>query len=349
MGVLVCPPGAARRWPDSGGEAGPIVVGLVNNMPDAALHATERQFLDLLSAASGVRTVRLRLLHVPEVPRGDAGRAHVGQHYETVAQLGDGDQLDGLIVTGTEPRARRLEDEPYWPALARLADRVEDRAVPTVWSCLAAQVAVLRADGIVRRPFDRKLSGVFDCVRAAEHPITAGFPPRWRVPQTRRNDLPEAELAASGYQVLSRLPDAGADVFAREGRSLQLFVQGHPEYDPRALCREYKRDIERYLTGAQDAYPDPMRGYFEAPVASALEAFRARALRTRAPALMLELPAALAGWEPAHDWREPAVRLYANWLTHVSARKDRGDALARRRPAAGRPHALGATPLREPA
>ena len=30
----------------------PVVIGLVNNMPDAALQATERQFCDLLAEAS---------------------------------------------------------------------------------------------------------------------------------------------------------------------------------------------------------------------------------------------------------------------------------------------------------
>lgn len=30
----------------------PVVIGIVNNMPDAALQATERQFCDLLAEAS---------------------------------------------------------------------------------------------------------------------------------------------------------------------------------------------------------------------------------------------------------------------------------------------------------
>ena len=38
-----------------------IEIGLVNNMPDAALQATERQFSSLLEAASGRLDVRLRL------------------------------------------------------------------------------------------------------------------------------------------------------------------------------------------------------------------------------------------------------------------------------------------------
>jgi homoserine O-succinyltransferase len=327
MSVLVHPP---QRHRPRDGEADPIVVGLVNNMPDAALRTTERQFLELLSAASGGHAVRLRLLSVPQVPRGETGRVHVGLHYESIGQVWD-DHFDGLIVTGTEPRAPLLQDEPYWPALAALTDWAEDHTASTIWSCLAAQVAVLRASGIVRRPFGWKLSGVFPCTKVAEHAITAGFPPRWCAPQTRYNDLPEQALTASGYRILSRLPDAGTDIFVREGRSLFLFVQGHPEYDPEALFREYRRDIGRFLSGERDTYPDPLQGYFAEDTAAALEAFRWRALRTRDPALLLSLPDAVAGWTPLHGWREPAIRLYANWLSFLAQRKCRTTGLAETR------------------
>jgi hypothetical protein len=45
-----------------------LTVGLVNNMPDAACEATERQFLDLLRAATGNVIVRLKLCAIADVP-----------------------------------------------------------------------------------------------------------------------------------------------------------------------------------------------------------------------------------------------------------------------------------------
>ena len=39
-----------------------LTIGLVNNMPDAALEATERQFMRLLTAAAGNNLIRLPLL-----------------------------------------------------------------------------------------------------------------------------------------------------------------------------------------------------------------------------------------------------------------------------------------------
>ena len=54
-----------------------ITIGLVNNMPDAALEATERQFTDLLRAATPNAVVLLKLFAMPEVPRGEAVRAAI--------------------------------------------------------------------------------------------------------------------------------------------------------------------------------------------------------------------------------------------------------------------------------
>lgn len=319
LGDAATPPAPDGSRAITGAET-PLVIGIVNNMPDTALRATERQFRALLGAAACGQPLRIRLFHAPGVPRGQACRTYLSLAYESTDQLWDC-QLDGLIVTGAEPRARLLQDEPYWPALAKLTDWAEEHTASTIWSCLAAQAAVLRADGIVRRPFGWKLSGVYACTKAAEHPLTAGMPPNWRGPQTRYNDLPEAELAASGYRILSRLPDAGADMFIREGRSLFWFMQGHPEYDAEALFREYRRDINRFLTGERDRYPDPMHGYFDGPAEAALEALRKQALRTRDPALLDRLPEALAGWTAPYDWHEPVIQLYTNWLLHLAQRR----------------------------
>ena len=55
-------------------HAGSIEIGLVNNMPDAAVEATERQFVQLLDAASGETVVHLKLFSLPEVARNDLVR-----------------------------------------------------------------------------------------------------------------------------------------------------------------------------------------------------------------------------------------------------------------------------------
>jgi len=292
----------------------PLVIGLVNNMPDGALKTTERQFKGLLRAAAGERAIRVRLFSLPEAPRAPEIRAYINEHYETFDELWTS-RLDGLIVSGTEPRTAVLSDEPYWNTLTKLVDWAQDHTISTVWSCLAAHAAVYHLDGIGRQKFAEKLSGVFDCAKVAEHRIVADTPALWCIPHSRSNDLPEAALVAAGYQVLSRSNLAGADMFMKQGKSLFLFLQGHPEYDQGTLLREYQRDVGRYLRGERDAYPQLPRDYLDADAADAMLKFRTRALLQRDADLLGEFPGAHIDGQGGRAWRTTGVRIYANWLS----------------------------------
>ncbi|MBV8360997.1 MAG: homoserine O-succinyltransferase [Deltaproteobacteria bacterium] len=291
-----------------------LVIGLVNNMPDGALHNTERQFGGLLQAASHNISTRLRYFSLPGLHRGADAQAYINRSYEDINQLWSG-RLDGLIVTGTEPRASLLQDEPYWGVLKDLIDQVHERAIPTIWSCLAAHAAALHLDGIHRRPLREKLSGVFECRRVIDHQILANGPSRWCVPHSRQNELPEEQLITKGYRILSKSPEVGADMFIREDKVLFIFLQGHLEYDPDTLFREYRRDVRRFLVGERDYYPAMPRGYFDPKTAAALVTFQEQAMRQRRPEVLLQLPenSVKVTWA----WRDLALHMYANWLAHI--------------------------------
>jgi homoserine O-succinyltransferase len=296
-----------------------LEIGLINNMPDAALEATERQFLALLEAAADGMDVRLRVYALPEVPRTDRGRRHVDETYLPIGELWDS-ALDGLIVTGTEPLAQDLVDEPYWESLTRLVDWTELNTYSSVWSCLAAHAAVLHLDGVARRRLADKRFGVFECARISAHPLTAGLPPRIRMPHSRWNELPEHALTASGYRVLTRSAEAGVDMFVRHGHSMFVFFQGHPEYEPQTLLLEYRRDVRRFLRREREAYPPVPQGYFDPAAVAALDALRERALSNPDEALLAEVPVTL-GETIEHTWRSAAVRAYRQWLRYMSAQK----------------------------
>jgi homoserine O-succinyltransferase/O-acetyltransferase len=298
-----------------------LTVGLVNNMPDAACEATERQFVDLLRAAAGDVVVRLRLFAIGDVPRADAARQEFAGRYRDIAEVWDR-PLDGLIVTGTEPRAPRLQDEPYWPALTRLVDWARENTASTVWSCLAAHAAVLHADGIERRPFAEKLSGVFDCDVVTAHPLLSRFGPGLRVPHSRINDLPEASLAACGYGVLTRSAAAGVDAFVgRETEpSLFLFFQGHPEYDADSMLREYRRDVGRFLRFERECYPKLPHGYLGDEASVLADDFRARAIARRDTNMISDFPMDALAAGIKNSWHGTAVRIYRNWIEYLNER-----------------------------
>ena len=296
-------------------ERSTLVIGVVNNMPDGALQTTEQQFCELLKAASLNTPICLRYFSLPGIFRTARAREYVSEYYQSIDEV-DPTELDGLIVTGTEPRTPLLEDEPYWPALKALVDEVSECAIPTVWSCLAAHAAVLYLDKIRRRPLEEKLSGVFHCRKLIDHEILNNGPTHWLVPHSRQNELVEEELLSNGYRILSRSAQAGADIFVSERDVLFVFLQGHFEYDRGALFREYRRDVRRFLAGERDYYPAMPRGYFSSQATAALTVFQERALNNRSTDLLLDFPQDLG--EFAWGWHDQAVRLYANWLGHIA-------------------------------
>ena len=299
-----------------------ITIGLVNNMPDAALQATERQFMALLGSAAQGMVVRLRVYAVPDVPRAAWGRDYVDRFYAPIDDLWDSD-LEGLIVTGTEPRSPDLRHEPYWATLSDLMDWAEEHTQSAVWSCLAAHAAVLHLDGIERRPLGDKRFGVFACDRVADHALTADTPRRISMPHSRWNEAPEGALASCGYHVLTRSDEAGADAFTKERRSLFVFFQGHPEYEAQTLMLEYRRDIKRFLVRERETYPAMPRCYFDAATIRLLTALRERALADRREDLLAEFPTGLAAWTVTNSWRSVAVLVYRNWLRYLCERKAR--------------------------
>jgi homoserine O-succinyltransferase len=301
-----------RRMPRPG-----LTIGLLNNMPDAALCATERQFGDLLRAAAGDVDIDLRCFALAGLPRGERVQGLMAGRYLPAEAMADAG-LDGVIVTGNEPRAADLDAEPYWPALTQVIDWTQEAGVPTLWSCLAAHAAVLHLDGIRRRPLAAKLSGVFasDVLRA--DPLLAGVAEPFVTPHSRQNGLAEADLARRDYRVLTCSQAAGVDAFVRRGPALALFLQGHPEYDSDTLMREFVRDVGRFLRGERPAHPATPGGYFDAATETALADLAESARRAPHPDLTPRYAEALASAVPTRTWRNSAQALYRGWLDEVA-------------------------------
>ncbi|HEX8233529.1 MAG TPA: homoserine O-succinyltransferase [Caulobacteraceae bacterium] len=258
-------------------------IGLVNNMPDGAFLATERQFSTLLQTAGGAATIRLHRFFLPEIERGEAVAAQLRRRYRSAERLFEG-RLDGVIVTGSEPRAPNIEDEVYWPSFRRLVDWAELNTRSTLWSCLAAHAAVLHLHGVRRRPLEQKLSGVFRRTRVSAEGARRGLALGAPVPHSRLNTLPQAELARRGYEVLAEIEGGDLDAFTLDAGSRFVFVQGHPEYEADTLRLEYERDLNRSLRGR---LPEP--------------------------------PRPPANYDGRASWRQSAVGFYAAWLGELGS------------------------------
>jgi homoserine O-succinyltransferase len=295
--------------------SGPLEVAIVNNMPDSALIATERQFTGLLeTAAAG--PIRISLYHLPEIARGPEARAVIEARYRPVEELYRR-PADALIVTGNEPHARNLADETYWGALSRLADWARDHTTSAIWSCLAAHAAVLHLDGIERQPLAAKRSGVFSSYPRGD----TGLPGRLHICHSRLNEVTGPALIAKGYEILCENTGGQVCIFAKNYRSRFVFFQGHPEYEPDSLAKEYRRDVGRYLRADREIYPELPENYFDAATARRMNFFRAQAEAVRDPALMGHFPQLGLRDGLSRRLESSANAIFTNWLAHVASCK----------------------------
>jgi homoserine O-succinyltransferase len=297
-----------------------IEIGLVNNMPDSALLATERQFSSLLEAASGRADVRLHLFALRDVPRTPESRGAMTRTYQDAGQLRN-KRLDALIITGAEPLAADLAQEPYWRALCDLIDWADSNTISTILSCLAAHAGVLHLDGISRQSLGKKCSGIFAFETAARNRLVSDLGSGVLTPHSRKNGLNPQDLARQGYQALTADAEIGVDIFVKQKQSLLVFLQGHPEYEDDSLAREFRRDMSRFLRGEQAALPSIPAGYFPPLVERSLAEFVERAWLDRRPELMSAFPDAGALGSGNAPWRPSAVQLYRNWLEIIAERK----------------------------
>jgi homoserine O-succinyltransferase len=300
-----------------------VNIGLINNMPDSALIPTERQLFDLLSAAAGKLVIKLHLYTMDSTPRTDWGRDYVRRFYRGVDDLFDS-RLDGIIVTGAEPKTDRLPEEPYWATFVQVMDWAKENTFSSVCSCLAVHGAVLHLDGIERHPLPDKCIGVFNQTRTTHHPLLLGVQERLRIPHSRWNEVREDDLAQSGYRILTKSGSAGVDCFVKQHqRSLFVCFQGHPEYEAQSLLGEYRRDIGRFLRRENESYPTMPQGYFSGISEKALVAFRNEALLSRRPELLASFPADRLARDLRNTWHSAAKRIYRNWILYLSSQKAR--------------------------
>jgi homoserine O-succinyltransferase/O-acetyltransferase len=291
-------------------------IALINNMPDPALEDTELQFFELLDIASGDIPVYIKLYSLTGVPRTDRGERHLNSFYFPFDDLWK-NQLDGVIITGTEPRCSNLREEPYWNLLTQVFEWAQHSTSSTILSCLAAHASVLHCDGIKRHPLPDKKFGVFEAKTSGNHTLMSHAAGSVRFPHSRWNEVRENELIAAGYSILSKSAEGGVDVFVqKKKKSLFVHFQGHPEYGPQTLLKEYRRDIKRFLRRERETYPIFPHGYFDQAAAEILNDYRERAMADRREEMVDCFPESV-GKTLQHTWQGSAIGVYKNWLYYM--------------------------------
>ena len=298
-------------------------VGLCNAMPDAALRATEQQFMRLVGGANQIVQVIVHPFSLPGIERGPEASAYVEQHYETLADL-QRDGLDALVLTGANVIGEDLADEPFWEPLGELIGWASEHVTSTLCSCLATHALVKRLHGVDRRRMLNKQWGVFEHqVVDATHPLVRATNTRFRAPHSRWNTITPRRLREAGVRVLAETTDGGFHLGTSPDGLRIVYFQGHPEYDTVSLLKEYAREVQRYLDGELEGSPPHPDGYLS-PTATRLvnqhleQAVAARDAGRPAP----PLPEREILAELDNTWVDTARSMFANWLGLVYRHTD---------------------------
>jgi homoserine O-succinyltransferase/O-acetyltransferase len=297
----------------------PMIVALVNNMPDSAFIDTEDQFRTAMTAGAA-EDVEVVLYTITGIPRSEEVASAIQSRYRELDQLWS-NVPDALIVTGTEPAQVQLAYEPYWPYLARLLEWAATSVPTTLLSCLTSQASVLLFDGIQRVQRASKCSGVYDCsIGDPSDPLVSGLPELVPVPHSRVYDVPEEPMVQAGYRIVigSGPSRAGWAVAVRKrGDGMFVLCQGHPEYGTLSLLREYRRDVRRFLFGRGAVpYPALPEGYLDPEAAAILNKFERRVsiFGGDPRELWARFPYAEVADGVKNTWASSSATLYSNWL-----------------------------------
>ena len=293
----------------------------VNNMPDSAFDATERQFLDLLHQGSGSATIEVQRYAIAGVPRGERIAKRIAEEYSPFEEIRN-HAPDLLLITGANPVEQQIEKELYWDDLADLLIWGTENVHSMLLSCLTAHAALTVFDGIERDNLSQKCTGVFAQEVDTTHPLAVGLAHEVSLPHSRWNTVDREAIRAAGYRIPLQSDAVGWSVATRTiGNADVVLIQGHPEYDATSLLREYRRDARRYVEHERDDLPClPLDCVAPEDWPSLVELHERITGTSRDPELVKAFPFGEVGARAARSWADLAERLYANWLAGVTVR-----------------------------
>ncbi len=236
-------------------------IGLLNMMPDAALTATERQFIHLVGSANPIAQFYVYPFSLPELDRSEKAQEHIRRYYfefRDLVEMG----LDALIITGANVINPSLAEELFWTPLIDIVRWSETNVASVFCSCLATHALVKHYHNIDRRRLPQKQWGVYSHkITRKDHPLLRDVNTRFDAPHSRHNDVSREQFEAAGCSVLAE-SEIGVHLAVSPDQFHNVYFQGHPEYGAISLLKEFKREANRYLSGERDKLPRIPENFF---------------------------------------------------------------------------------------
>lgn len=257
----------------------PLRILILNMMPNKIV--TETQLLRLLGNTP--LQVDITLMHPRSHTSKNTSREHLVAFYKTFDEVRN-ERYDGMVITGAPVEHMDFEEVDYWEELQEIMDWSLHNVYSTFYICWGAQAGLYHHFGVPKHPLSEKMFGVFPHkVKKQYTKLLRGFDDDFYVPHSRHTEVRKKDLEkVPEIEVIAESEEAGVYIAVTKDER-QIFVTGHPEYDPLTLEDEYRRDRSLGLDIAvpKNYYPqdDPAR-------------------------------------EPVVTWRGHANLLYSNWLNY---------------------------------
>ena len=289
-------------------------------MPDAALQATERQFIRLLALCP--QAVRFYPFNLQGIERSDLGQAHINQYYYPLQDFQQGwaiNKLDALIISGTNVPSGDIRQAAFWSELSKVFAWLEVTQLPTLFTCLATHAALAYFYAQQRQPLAQKCWGVYAHDEIYSHPLTHNVEVGARIPHSRFNTINVQQFQQANIQVLMNSSQVGVHLAQCNDRPFTFF-QGHPEYDYNSLIKEYKREVALFLNAKRPDYPNPPDNYLNEEVLPLLQMFKQKLLMQAQPLQFLEtyFPETQCVSPLNNTWMKHGSRLLRNWIQQFS-------------------------------
>ena len=309
-GLQVLTPGLADQQ-----DIRELHIGLLNMMPDAALAATERQFMRLIGESNPIAQFFVHPFTLDVLPRSESSREHIDKYYDNFEQIKQ-QGLDALIITGANVIGPDLSKEVFWESLIEVADWAHQNVTSTLCSCLATHAVLDFRYGQKRVQQRAKKWGVFrHQVVDISHPLVDDINSVFDVPHSRWNSVFPEQFLAAGLKVLVTGDDGCVHLATSPDGFRSIFFQGHPEYDTVSLLKEYKREVNLYIAGEIADYAPLPENYFCEFNAAVCREYQGRVDKSLAQQSPVpEFPEHLLLKNLQNTWQDTASAVIGTWL-----------------------------------
>ncbi|MDK2821444.1 MAG: homoserine O-succinyltransferase/O-acetyltransferase [Clostridia bacterium] len=257
----------------------PLRILVLNIMPTKI--ATETQILRLLGNTP--LQVEVTLLHLESHESKNTSKEHLSTFYKTFSEIKN-EKFDGMIITGAPVEHLNYHKVDYWEELEKIMDWKLYHVFSTLHICWGAQAALYYHFGIPKYNLKRKLFGVYPhYITKPYTKLLRGFDDEFYVPHSRYTEVKKEDIIKiPELEILAESKEAGVYIVITKDER-QIFVTGHPEYDPLTLWSEYERDRKK---GLDISFPENYK------------------------------PDNDPNKKPIVKWRGHANLLYSNWLNY---------------------------------